>query len=110
MGYRKRTEANLRRAEELLQQNKSWAEIGDALGLDKKTVRCWFDEGFRQRRIHPRCVLSRRQVNVVKQRLDRDAAERLKEIPPDTRTEIERLLGDPPPGRSALDRMRGRAA
>lgn len=35
-----------------------------------------------------------------------DAAERLKEIPADTRTLTGSLLGDPLPGRSALDRER----
>lgn len=35
-----------------------------------------------------------------------DIAARLAEVPPDTRTPVQIMLGDPRPGRSALDRER----
>ena len=40
--------------------------------------------------------------------LRQEAAKRLAQIPADTRTLTQRVLGDPLPGRSALDRANGR--
>jgi hypothetical protein len=45
-------------------------------------------------------------VRTARRRLIADAEDRMREIPADTRSYNQRVMGDPLPGRSALDKKR----
>jgi hypothetical protein len=116
--YRKRTPEREALARQMVEAAQAaglppnWNAIGEAIGLEPRTARAWFDPAFRLRRMKFRTEKKDvyfRQLggfHMERPETKRDALERMREIPPDTRTEIQRLLGEPPPGRSALDQKR----
>jgi hypothetical protein len=108
----KRVEINVEKARALKAQGWGYTRIGELLGTTGQTVKTRLEPDYEElrkqrtneiRRSHrgysiKDVVLSERRVP------EEILAARLAEIPQDTRTQGQRLLGDPLPGRSALDR------
>lgn len=92
----------------------SWKNLARTFGVTPETIRCRLDEEYK--RIHRerhnkylrelrRGLAADRIVLHQAERIDKEAlAQRLAEIPDDTRDLTAFLMGDPLPGRSALDR------
>lgn len=90
--------------------------IGEKFDCDPKTIRRAVDPEYQHRRcIQVREARLRREAtqtrdpragreNATGAAVHIDAAARLAEIPPDTRSLTQRLCGDPLPGRDALSR------
>ena len=88
----------------------SLARIGDRIGCDYKKIKMAVDQEYaahrrdqvnaarRQRRYKPeKRVTKTGRENATAINIKEDAAARLAEIPPDTRTLTQRLCGDPIP-------------
>lgn len=107
-GQGRKTPELLSEAIRLRGEGRSFNEIGDALSVSSDTVHCWLDEKYAHRRRSMVNANRRGEAHDIN-RIDRrpshsDVAERLAEIPPDTRDLTSRLCGDPLPGRRAIDR------
>jgi hypothetical protein len=116
--YRKRTPEREAIAREMLEAAKAagkppcWKAIGKMLGLEDRTARGWFDPVFRAKRM--KFKTEKKEVyfrdlggfHMERPENRREMDARIRQVPVDTRTEIQRLLGEPPPGRSALDQKR----
>lgn len=96
----------------LQQAGISAADIAKQLSITSHTVRAWTNDEYAQRRrdqINARRRGERAPPKIRVLELGRvsnaEAAARLREIPPDTRDNTARLLGDPLPGRRAIDRL-----
>lgn len=90
----------------------SWSDIGRELGITGTTAKMAVDPDYAARR---RSNINARRIDQTSRVTDKNrvtppsrltAAEARKviaRIPPDTRTPMQKMLGDPLPGRSALD-------
>lgn len=109
-------------AKAMLANHMNWRQIGECFGVHAETVRRALDEKYRIRRteqVNKRRHMMRayQQVGLEpasvgwcadRRRVRDDAADRIAEIPLDTRGLTARTFGDPLPGRSALDRRSAR--
>lgn len=110
------TQEQIEEASRLADAGWTPTRIGEKLGFHRQTVqraidsdwqemRNWQVREARQRRYKPgRRIPKTDRENATSISVKEDAAARLAEIPPDTRSLTARLAGDPLPGRSALDK------
>jgi hypothetical protein len=95
----------------MLARGRSYTEVAAMYGLTVTTVRRRLDPVYaahiRERTNLARALKRGHDVATAfryHHPSEQDFAERLAEIPPDTRTLTARICGDPLPGRSAFDR------
>jgi len=90
----------------------NWTMLAKATGLTREIVQREFRPGYRDRR--NASVKRGRKAGLIETKIRHTAdasvrqseiAARISEIPEDTRTPAQRLMGDPLPGRSALSRI-----
>ncbi len=98
-------------ARELLAKGTPYNQIAKIYGSSWSAVRCWLDPEFAAKRRVQRNTAKRisrsragkaASINNYRSPPSSDISLRLAEIPPDTRSMTQRLMGDPLPQRSAL--------
>jgi hypothetical protein len=108
----KPVEINIERAQKLKADGWSYNRIGEIFGTTGQTIRVRIDPEYGAMRLQRSAEIKKanrgfaiKDVLPSERRAPvEDVAARLAEIPQDTRTQGQRLMGDPLPGRSALDR------
>lgn len=108
------TPAQITRVHEMRASGMSWRAIGQQFGLHHEAVRRAVDPEYREHRNalgRKRNAISKaKHASVMRDDAKTDGERLLREVPADTRTPMQRALGDPLPGRSALDRKRMEAS
>lgn len=113
MSAPKRTPELVSKARKLRLKGLGYVTIARALGVSQGAVYYWLNKDRADARLERQRNRTRKErwfnpnyICVNYRPPEADYLARLAEIPPDTRTLSQRLLGDPVPGRSALDRRR----
>ena len=102
--------------QKLRSESKTWTEIGRALGITGTTSHMAVDPEYaakRRARINMARIsrsssaIGRTGVIAPTRMTAAQVRNIVANIPPDTRTPIQKMFGDPPKGRSALDQKNG---
>lgn len=109
------SEEAIEEARRLMNAETPWAEIGRKLGCNPDTIRRRLDPKWREYRAaqirsvkHADGYVNMNRVSEVRRSRRDEADRRMAEIPEDTRSVSQRIMGDPLPGRSALDNRNAR--
>lgn len=95
-------------AKRLRLNNMTYRQIAAALGISSSAALCWVNDHLAEKRrtyniaYRERQRMCRGKDRPTRRAITNEYEARVREIPPDTRTEAQRLLGEPIFERSAL--------
>ena len=105
------TKAQIAKAKRMVLAGTSWQAIGRALNCNPDTIRRRLDPKWKEYRAamirsvkHADGYVNMNRIPEVRKCKREEAERRMAEIPADTRSLSQRIMGDPLPGRSALDK------